>query len=301
MFYVAFSRGNLRRNSRYYSLSASVLLHFGFSGCSWPHCSPGADLVITVSICPFLQQVWLWFTNPCDTWSSQCEEQKWSGSSQVVLGGWLTSDLAHLIAVHVSVWQVIYYKHHLLCGGLHSKAKIPLGTCSMLDTRCCLLSVVQSTVLNGQCPEINTVLELQALNFLCETKLLHLGMWVKTNTLDFFTTDALCALSVELFTHCAWRVDFTTGSGNFWVATEKSSQQKRTGAGDLAWVWCCLSRTSVYTTGLLYVSLKCLSYGGNKYCVMFFSLLAMKAVCCTWWDLLGSAFLGAEVSAPEPR
>lgn len=26
----------------------------------------------------------------------------------------------------------------------------------------------------------------------------------------------------------------------------------------------------------------------------------MDAVCCTWWDLLGSAFPGAEVSAPEP-
>lgn len=47
----------------------------------------------------------------------------------------------------------------------------------MLDTRCCLLSVVQSTVLlDGMCPEINTVLGLQAWNFLCETKLLRLGM-----------------------------------------------------------------------------------------------------------------------------
>lgn len=59
MLYVAFSGGNLHRNNRYFSLSASVLLDFGFAGCSWPHCSPGAAPVIAVSICPFLQQVWL--------------------------------------------------------------------------------------------------------------------------------------------------------------------------------------------------------------------------------------------------
>lgn len=115
-----------------------------------PHHNPGASHVITVSICPSLQQVWLWFTNPCDTRSSQCEEQKSSGSSLVVLGRWLTSDLTHLIAVNVLAWPVIRSKHHLLFGGSCSEAKIPLGTCSMLDTRCCLLSVVQSSVLlNG--------------------------------------------------------------------------------------------------------------------------------------------------------
>lgn len=47
----------------------------------------------------------------------------------------------------------------------------------MLDTKCCLLSTVQSTVfLNDKCAGINIVLELQALNFLYETKLLRLGM-----------------------------------------------------------------------------------------------------------------------------
>lgn len=104
----------------------------------------------------------------------------------MVLGRWLTSVLTHLIAVTIFTWQVIRYKHHLLCGGSCSKANVLLGTCSLLDTRCCLLSVVQSTVfLDGKCPGINTVLELQALHFLCETKLLRLGMWVKMNTSGF--------------------------------------------------------------------------------------------------------------------
>lgn len=167
----------------------------------------------------------------------------------------------------------------------------------MLDTRCCLLSVVQSTILlDGMCPEINTVLGLQARNFLCETKLLRLGIWVTTDVSGFLLY--WCSVHIVGWT----TYSLVPGGWTLILALETSEFQQRKTA-EMDWnrvVWLECDSVSVIR---VYMPLDCCMFPwnacGNKHRVVF--LLAMKAVCCAWRDLLGSAFPGAEVSAPEPH
>lgn len=101
----------------------------------------------------------------------------------------------------------------------------------MLDTRCCLLSVVQSTVLlDGMCPEINTVLGLQARNFLCETKLLRLGMWVKADISGLLPY--WCSVHIVGWTTYSLCLE---GGLKYWqwklLSSNREKQQKWTGTG----------------------------------------------------------------------
>lgn len=125
-------------------------------------------------------------------------------------------------------------------------------------------------------------------------------MWVKN---EHFWISSLLMLRTHHWLNSLLTVP---GGWTLLLTVETSEYQLRKAVsrnvleqGALAWLWRCLSHMFVYATGLLYVSLKYLSYGGNKYRVIF--LLAMNDVSCTYWDIPGSAFSGADVSATPPH
>lgn len=221
-------------------------------------------------------------------------EMKW-----IQLGRRLTSDLTHRIAVNILAWQVIRYRLHLLCGGLQSEN--PSG--DMFHARHEVLLVI--------CGAINCSSQwLVSWDKYCAwTAGTEFLVWNKTATFGHVSKNEHFGISSLLMLRAHYLLNYLLAVPGGWtllLAAETSEYQWRKAVsrsgleqGALAWVWRCLSHPFVYATGLLYVSLKRLSYGGNKYHVIF--LLAMNAVCCTWWDLLGSAFPGAEVSAPERR
>lgn len=133
-------------------------------------------------------------------------------------------------------------------------------------------------------------------------------VWNKTATFGHVSKNERFWISslLMLRTHCWLNYFLTAPRGQTLLLTVETSEHQlrkavsRNGLeqGALAWVWHCLSHTFVPATGLLYVSLKCVSYGGNKCHVIF--LLAMNAVSCTCWAMPSQGLISQQLCHTKP-
>lgn len=130
-------------------------------------------------------------------------------------------------------------------------------------------------------------------------------VWNKTATFGHVSKNERFWISslLMLRAHCWLNYLLTVPGGRTLILAVETSEFQQRKTAEMDWnrvVWLECDAVSVIR---LYMPLDCCMYPwnacGNKHHVVF--LLAMNAVCCAWRDLLGSAFPGAEVSAPEPH